>query len=248
MDFMNRNGQSQQQGRAATTPGAQAPQQQHMPSAPQHHDNGNGGNFKKGFSWSRVPGWLRVANVVLLFSITILALSLVLLFRSSNPNEAKYIVDNKYQAVFLNNGQVYFGKVTAMNNKYFSLQNVFYLNSSSNSSDSNKSTTDTSSNNFTLVKLGCELHGPYDQMVINREQVTFWENLKDDGQVVKTINEWVKQNPSGQKCSTTTNNSSQSSSDSSSTQNAASSSSTGTSSNTTTGTNTGTTSTTNKNQ
>jgi hypothetical protein len=246
MDFMNRNGQSQQQGRAATTPGVQAPQQQHMPSAPQHHDNGNGGNFKKGFSWSRVPGWLRVANVVLLFSITILALSLVLLFRSSNPNEAKYIVDNKYQAVFLNNGQVYFGKVTAMNSKYFSLQNVFYLNSTTNSSDKATTTTDTSSNNFTLVKLGCELHGPYDQMVINREQVTFWENLKDDGQVVKTINEWVKQNPSGQKCSTTTNTSSQSSSDSSSTQNAATSSSTGTSSNAATGT-TGTT-TTNKNQ
>lgn len=244
MDFMNRNGQSQQQGRAATTPGAQAPQQQHMPSTP-HHDNDNGGNFKKSFSWSRVPGWLRVANVVLLFSITILALSLVLLFRSSNPNEAKYIVDNKYQAVFLNNGQVYFGKVTAMNNKYFSLQNVFYLNSTSSSSDKTTTSTDTSSNNFTLVKLGCELHGPYDQMVINREQVTFWENLKDDGQVVKTINEWVKQNPSGQKCSTTTNTSSQSSSDSSSTQNAATSSTTGTSSNTTTGTNTTTT---NKNQ
>ncbi len=221
MDFMNRNGQSQQPGRTATTPGAPAPQ--HAPVAPQNHDTngGNGNSFKHGFHWNRVPGWLRVANVVLLFSITILALSLVMLFRSSNPNEAKYIADDKYQAVFLNNGQVYFGKVTNMNSKYFNLHNVFYLNSQNQSSGSTSTdTSKTSSNNFTLVKLGCELHGPYDQMVINRDQVTFWENLKDDGQVVKTINEWVKQNPSGQKCTTTTGSSSQSSSTSSSTQSA----------------------------
>lgn len=240
MDFMNRNGQSQQPGRVAA-PAAQP----HTTAPVQNQGHDNGGNFKKNFSWNRVPGWLRIANVVLLFSITVLALSLVMLFRSNNPNESKYINTDKYQAVFLGNGQVYFGKVTSLNQHYVNLQNVFYLNSQNNSSTSNQN--NTASNNFTLVKLGCELHGPYDQMVINRDQVTFWENLKDDGQVVKTINEWVKQNPSGQKCSTSTGSSSQSSTDSSSTQNAASSSSTGTSSNATNNsTSTGTSSTTTK--
>ena len=45
-----------------------------------------------------------------------------------------------------------------------------------------------------LQKLGSELHGPEDQMVINRDQVQFWENLKDDGQVVKAITTY-KANP-----------------------------------------------------
>jgi hypothetical protein len=39
-------------------------------------------------------------------------------------------------------------------------------------------------------------------MLINREQVTFWENLKSDGQVAKAVAEWVKQNPNGQQCQT----------------------------------------------
>jgi hypothetical protein len=57
-------------------------------------------------------------------------------------------------------------------------------------------------------------------MVINRDQVTFWENLKDTSTVVKTIKEWVKQNPNGQQCSSTTSSSNQSSNASSATQNA----------------------------
>ncbi len=54
--------------------------------------------------------------------------------------------------------------------------------------------------NITLVKLGCELHEPYDQMVINSDQVTFWENLQDGGQVAKAVKTFQQQNPNGQKC------------------------------------------------
>jgi hypothetical protein len=39
-------------------------------------------------------------------------------------------------------------------------------------------------------------------MVINREQVLFWENLKDDGQVVTAIKKYLSENPDGQKCET----------------------------------------------
>jgi hypothetical protein len=37
-------------------------------------------------------------------------------------------------------------------------------------------------------------------MLINREQVTFWENLGDNGQVAKAVTTFEKQNPNGQKC------------------------------------------------
>ena len=51
------------------------------------------------------------------------------------------------------------------------------------------------------MKLGCEIHAPLDQMIINRTSVTFWENLSSSGQVSKAVATWDKQNPSGQKCS-----------------------------------------------
>jgi hypothetical protein len=46
-----------------------------------------------------------------------------------------------------------------------------------------------SSNNqqVSLAKLGGELHGPEDVMYVNRDQVLFWENLKDNGKVVTAI-------------------------------------------------------------
>lgn len=250
MDFLNRNtsqnGQPGQPGRATQAPhgpsvsGMTNHAQSSLPPQPHHnHDD----HERHGGYWSRVPGWLRLANVVLLFSVTILALAIAILLRSSNPNEGQYVLEDKYQAVFLNNGQVYFGKVTGSTSKYYNLQNVFYL--SSNQSSSAESTTNsTASNNFTLVKLGCELHGPYDQMIINRDQVTFWENLKDSSTVVKTIKEWVKQNPNGQQCTASTGSSSQSSNTGSATQNATGSSATGTSSTGTSSTGTGTTGTT----
>lgn len=222
MDFLNRNGQQAQPARPAA-PGAA--QQQHAP-APNHKE----GHHHFGFS--AMPAWLRIANVVLLFSMTVLAVSIAWMLHTNNPNESKYIATDKYQAVFLENGQVYFGKIASLNNKHLDLQGVFYLNS--NSSSNEKATTE-SSNQFTLIKLGCELHGPYDRMIVNRDQVTFWENLKDDGQVVKTIKEWIKQNPNGQKCSDTSSNSSNTQSGAS-TQNSSSTQSTGTGNTTTTNT------------
>jgi hypothetical protein len=53
-----------------------------------------------------------------------------------------------------------------------------------------------------LTKLGCQqLHSPEDEMVINRTQIAFWENIKDDGKVVQAIKEFKKQNPNGPNCS-----------------------------------------------
>jgi hypothetical protein len=38
-----------------------------------------------------------------------------------------------------------------------------------------------------LTKLGGEIHGPEDLMVINRSQILFVENLKPSGEVSKAI-------------------------------------------------------------
>ena len=105
------------------------------------------------------------------------------------------------QAVFLNGGQVYFGNIKALNNDYVKLNNIYYLRVNQQVQPNG---TTASNQDISLVKLGCELHGPQDSMVINQSQVIFWENLKSDGQVAKAVADYVKQNPDGQKCETNT--------------------------------------------
>lgn len=135
-----------------------------------------------------------------LIGLIIIGLVLIgLLVRVDYHNEAKYINHAEIQAVFLSNGQSYFGTITALNNRYLRLSDVYYLhNNQSAQSNQNASASDDA-----LVKLGCELHGPEDAMVFNRSQVAFWENLKPGGQVSKAVVVYKKQNPNGQICAPT---------------------------------------------
>ena len=191
MEFMNRGaGQPAAPARAAATGGA-------MPSS--------SGGTKKGNQWRQTPTWLRLVCVVLLFSATVLVIALTALMYFGGSKESDAIDKDRHQAVFLTNGQVYFGDLASVNGKYLDLRNIYYLNVNQQVQPDQKNANQQTQNSISLVKLGCELHGPLDQMIINREQVTFWENLKDDGQVSKAIAEWIKQNPDGQKCQTTTN-------------------------------------------
>lgn len=105
---------------------------------------------------------------------------------------------DKFQAVFLTNGQVYFGKLSNENGKYVTLNNIYYLQvqqsvQPSTEQPAENQTADPSSQ-VSLTKLGKELHGPEDEMSISRDQVLFWENLKDDGTVVKAIKDYETNN------------------------------------------------------
>ncbi len=147
--------------------------------------------------------FMRIEVFTVLLGIALLLVAVALYAGLASPGaESKQINTKEYQAVFLTNGQVYFGKVTTLNSKYLVLTNVFYIE---NNSPSSSSTTSTQNSNYTLRKLGTtELHLPEDKMVVNYTTVTFWENLKDTSQVVTKINEYYK-NPTSS--STTPSNS-----------------------------------------
>lgn len=149
--------------------------------------------------------WGRVAIVSLVGGVVgiLVAVAVIIAFGGNGANEGKYVDTSKYQAVFLQSGQVYFGKVKVLNSNYLVLSSIYYLQTSSTSA-----TATAANSSVSLVKLGCELHQPYDQMVINRSQVTFWENLQDGGQVAKAVQAFVKSNPTGQKCTDSTSSSS----------------------------------------
>ncbi len=185
MDFLNRNANNQPQGARSAQGSSTAD-----------------GAKKAG---RREPRWLRIIFVMLLFSVTVLAIAIAFLLYFGKDRENAYIDNTKQQAVFLTNGQVYFGRIAGITHQYIDLQGIYYLNSQqAESTDGTKQ----QQQNFSLVKLGCELHGPVDQMVINRDQISFWENLKSDGKVAKAIEQWVSQNPDGQKCDDSTSSNS----------------------------------------
>ena len=102
----------------------------------------------------------------------------------------------QFQAVFLTNGQVYFGKVSKVDSSYVKLTNIYYLqvtNSASGSQTVQPKSSDASNQQVSLAKLGGELHGPEDSMYISRQQILFWENLKGDGKVAKAIADYQAQ-------------------------------------------------------
>jgi len=87
-----------------------------------------------------------------------------------------------YQAIFLSNGQVYFGKVAKDSGTWIILEDVYYLQNEKTILDSG-----TDQNQLKLVKMGSELHGPESKMQINRTLVSFIENLRSDSKVVKAM-------------------------------------------------------------
>lgn len=108
-----------------------------------------------------------------------LGVVLVILFVLNGLFIKKSVVEpnsDTYQAVFFTNSQVYFGKLTAERSQYV-LRDIFYIQAF----DPRKIM------DVKLVKFGDELHGPEDEMVIERSQVSVWENLRPDSRVVQGI-------------------------------------------------------------
>jgi len=86
-----------------------------------------------------------------------------------------FIDQNTYQAVFLTNNQTYFGRLKSISSDYLILLDVYYVKIDDNGAGQ-------------LVKLGSiEPHEPENKMIINRDQILFWENIKLDSLVVKKI-------------------------------------------------------------
>lgn len=113
---------------------------------------------------------------------------------ASNKNAASMGTPSGYQSIFMTNGQVYFGKLTGSTEQFMTLKDVYYLQliqkpglqgSQQGQDQSQQAAAD---QQLTLRKLGRdELHGPVDEMKINRDQILFYEDIKEEGAVMKAI-------------------------------------------------------------
>lgn len=151
----------------------------------------NGGSVPKK---SKGVKGVKAATII---KITAIAVAVVLVMAAlvwfvykNTQGVASQIQKDKYQAIFLNSadGQVYFGKLSVMNNDYYKLEDIYYVRVEQVQPNPNEQ----AQQNISLAKLGNEIHGPQDVMYIRSDHVMFWENLKDDGQVVTAITEYKK--------------------------------------------------------
>lgn len=136
----------------------------------------------------------KVVAVVVAVVVVVLVLLGVWYFAFNKGTAA--VNKDEYQAVFLTNGQVYFGKLQNVNGNYLGLSDVYYLQVNQSlqpkSSDKKADTSSADNSQLKLVKLGNEIHGPEDQMQVSAKQVLFWENLKNDGKVAQAIANYQK--------------------------------------------------------
>lgn len=148
---------------------------------------------------------LAFATTGMLFSIAVLSVAVLLgiVFSKDARKEEDNVDPSKYQIVVIGEQSlVYYGKITSINRDYLTLADVFYVTPTQLQTDKDSQTT--AANNYTLIKQGCEIYGPSGGMVIRRDSVVFWQNLKSDGKVAKGIAEHKQKFPNGQQCTDAT--------------------------------------------
>ena len=124
----------------------------------------------------------RTWRIVIIVAVLAVAIFWGLRYAGAIPGAPAGVRSEGYQAVFLTNGQVYFGKIASMNAKQVVIEDIYYLQVEGQIQPERGEQP-----RLSLVKLGNELHGPFDKMIVNRDHVLFWEDLKDDGKVVTAI-------------------------------------------------------------
>lgn len=135
----------------------------------------------------------RKLKVVLVLAVLVALLLLGYYLWQNKSSLALGILDGgeNYQAVFLSNGQVYFGQVSNRNSTYVLLKDVYYLQVNQVLQPVAGKKEPEPQQALSLAKLGTsELHKPKDEMYINRDHILFIEDLESDSQVVQAIEKY----------------------------------------------------------
>jgi hypothetical protein len=134
---------------------------------------------KKKINWQILILWIIViiGFVYFIFRFTF--------FKTSKFEKPK----SDWQAVFLTNDQVYFGKIVKMTEKEVVMKNVFYSQAAQFIPASKEGHVTSAQVPF-LVKLGNELHQPLDEIRINRDHILFIEDLKESSPIIESIKQY----------------------------------------------------------
>ncbi len=87
-----------------------------------------------------------------------------------------------YQAVYLTNGQAYFGKLQNTGGEYLVLEAPYTVQNVQ--TDTKKKGHESQT---TLLKVKDQVYGPDDSVAFRSESVLFWQNLRKDSKVQQAI-------------------------------------------------------------
>ncbi|HSX14582.1 MAG TPA: hypothetical protein VLE72_01570 [Candidatus Saccharimonadales bacterium] len=149
--------------------------------------NHSGGKRGTGYFGSALAHRVLIGLLIVVSILVIAAMGIKIFFVRQVGRDVK---KSQYQALFLTNGQVYFGKLSRADDSYVKLTDIYYLQTQPSQPAAGSNSTQTQQ--LSLAKLGNELHGPEDVMYVAKSQVLFWENLKNDGKVVTAIHDSQK--------------------------------------------------------
>jgi hypothetical protein len=82
----------------------------------------------------------------------------------------------RYQAVFLSNGQTYFGRYIDRLGPYVKIENAYYI-------QTNQAEDQSTPPESRLIKRGNELHQPLSSVLIPRTAILFVEDLRPDSPI-----------------------------------------------------------------
>ena len=126
---------------------------------------------------------------------TLLIAAILLLFVAGGAVWFARRGDGPWRAVFLTNNQVYFGHfLWTPFSSTITLEDIYYLQASPEGATSGpaplqQGDAESKQPAMKIVKFGNEIHGPTDKMVILKDQILFWEDLREDSAVVQKIKE-----------------------------------------------------------
>lgn len=176
--------------------------QQPPAAAHEHSGSGNGGGSsshqqppqqpnrepQRTVKWYEPTLESKTVVVIIMLAAVVVLVSFAASLFSRSVETTDFVNEDQYQAVFLTNGQVYFGNITGANTNSMVLENIYYLQVDEQIQPEGEDVADDPQ--VSLTKLGEELHGPEDQMFINMNEVLFWENLREDGDVSQAIDQF----------------------------------------------------------
>lgn len=126
-------------------------------------------------------------HIVRTFAVCALVVfSLVSFLFLSGCSEQKLSFKSEHQAVFMDNGQVFFGKIENAGGDYPLLRDVYYIG--------RQASPDGKEVKNILIKRGNEWHGP-DYMYINRQHIVIIEPVAAGSRVAQLIKEAQTQAP-----------------------------------------------------
>ncbi|MBU0497136.1 MAG: hypothetical protein KKG04_04190 [Candidatus Thermoplasmatota archaeon] len=126
---------------------------------------------------------LMLPYFIIILAVIIIGVKIVVY----NIEFKQVLPETTYQTVFLSNGQVYIGHLQVLSRSYWKLTDVYYIQQQQTIA-SDTVNPDTNSAQFSLMPLGSELHEPQSEVILNKDHVLYWQNLKDDSRIIDAIN------------------------------------------------------------